>query len=100
MLVALLYGAWEDKYRERVALSLGHSEKNALGSDVFQDICKLRQAIIHNQGKATEDVEHAKIIAWFRHGDEIYISRERAGQLLDEIDYYLTQLCGLHSDVK
>ena len=95
MLVALLYGAWEDRYRERIALSSGRSEKNALGSDLFQDINKLRQAIVHNQGKATEDVEHAKIIRWFRRGDEIYISRERAQQLLDEIDHYVTQLWGL-----
>ncbi len=100
MLVAMLYGAWEDRYREKVALSLGHSEKNALGSDLFQDICKLRRAIVHNQGKATDDVEHAKMIRWFRRGDEIYISRERAQQLLDEIDHYVTQLCGLKSGEK
>jgi len=97
MLVTILYGAWEDKYRERVALSLGHSDKNALGSDLFQDICKLRQAIVHNQGKATNDVERAKIIHWFRRDDEIYISREHARQLLDEIDHYVTRLCGIKS---
>jgi hypothetical protein len=94
MLLALVYGAWEDEYRERVASSLGHSEKNALASDLFQDINKLRQAILHNQGKATEDVEHAKIIPWFRRGDDIFISRERAQKLLDELDRYITQLCG------
>jgi hypothetical protein len=95
MLIAFLYGAWEDNYREKVALQLGHSEKNALSSDLFQDVCKLRQAIVHNQGKATEDVERAKVIRWFRRGDQIYICRERAQMLLDEIDYYVTQLCGL-----
>src|SRR5258706_4576392 len=89
MLVALLYGAWEDGYRGRIAMSLGHSVKNALGSDLFQDICKLRQAIVHNHGRATEDVERAKIIRWFRQGDEICISRERARQLLDELDHYV-----------
>jgi hypothetical protein len=100
MLLALLYGAWEDRYREKVALCLGYSHKNALGSDLFQDINKLRQAILHNQGKATEDVEHAKIICWFRRGDEIYLSRERARQLLAHIDHYVTQLCGIQSNEK
>jgi hypothetical protein len=98
MLVALLYGAWEDRYRESIASSIGHSKKNALRSDLFQDINKLRQAILHNQGKATQDVENAKIIRWFRRGEEIFISHERAQQLLDEIDHYVTQLCGYQPD--
>ena len=100
MLVALLYGAWEDRYRKRVALSLGYPGKNALRSDLFWDINKLRQAILHNGGRATEDVEQAKIIRWFRRGDEIFISRERAQQLLDEIDHYVTQLCGIPPEEK
>jgi hypothetical protein len=100
MLVALWYGAWEDRYRERVASSLGHLAKNALGSDLFQDINTLRQATLHNQGKATKDVERAKIIRWFRQGDEIFISREHAHQLLHAIDHYVTQLCGLQPDEK
>jgi len=98
MLLALLYGAWEERYREKVASSLGHSDKNVLRSDLFQDINKLRQAILHNEGKATADVERAKIIRWFRRGDDIFISRERVQQLLDEIDHYVTQLCGIRPD--
>jgi hypothetical protein len=95
MLVALLYAAWEDEYRGRVASCLGHSKKNALGSDLFKDINNLRQAILHHQGKATAAVERAKTIRWFRRGDIIFISRERANQLLHEIDDYITQLCGI-----
>lgn len=98
MLVALLYGAWEDRYRERVASSLGHPDKNGLKSDLFQDLNKLRQAILHNQGKATEDVEKAKVIQWFRRDEDIFISRERARQLVVEIDHYVTQLCGIKCD--
>jgi hypothetical protein len=95
MLVALLYGAWEDEYRGRVASCLGHSKKDALGSDLFKDINSLRQAILHNRGKATEAVQRAKTIRWFQRGDHILISRERANQLLHEIDDYITQLCGI-----
>ena len=61
MMVALLYGAWEDNYREKVALSLGHSKKNELKSELFQDINKLRQAIQHNSGKATKEVEMSRL---------------------------------------
>lgn len=100
MLVSLLYGAWEDVYRKRVASCLRHSKKNALGSDLFQDINKLRQAILHHHGKATEEVERANIIRWFRRGDDIFISPERARQLLDEIDHYVTQLCGIQPNEK
>ena len=98
MLIAFLYGAWEDRYRERVASSLGHLNKNGLKSDLFQDINKLRQAILHNQGKATEGVEKAKVIHWFRGDEDVFITRERAKQLLDEIDHYVTQLCGIQRD--
>jgi hypothetical protein len=97
MMVALLYGAWEDNYRQKVASSLGHSDKNALKSDLFQDIAKLRQAILHNQGEATEEAERAKVLHWFQRGDEIYISPDRTRQLLDEIDAYVTELYGIQS---
>ena len=95
MVVAQLYSAWEDKCRALIASNLGLPKKNALASDLFYDLNKLRQAIIHNQGKATLEVERAKVIRWFRCGDEIFISRERVQQLLDEIDRYVTGLCGL-----
>jgi hypothetical protein len=95
MLVAMLYGAWEDNYREKVALILGHANKDGLKSDLFQDISKLRHAIVHNQGIATEEVQNAKIIPLFRRGDEIYFSPDHAHQLLNHIDYYISGLCGL-----
>ena len=100
MMVALLYGYWEDKYRQKISLSLGHSKKNDLQSDLFGDIAKLRHAIIHNQGKATEDVAHAKVIRWFQRGDEIFISRDQTCQLLDEIDHYVSKLCGIQGSDK
>ena len=60
MMLTLLYGAWEDAYRLRFSLALGHANKNALASDLFGDVAKMRNAIIHNGGIATKDVERAK----------------------------------------
>ncbi len=93
MMVALLYGAWEDKYRQEAAFALGHSDKNELKSELFSDVAKLRHAIVHNNGKATKEVGRAKVIKWFQENDEIFISRVQARNLLEEIDHFITQLC-------
>jgi hypothetical protein len=95
MMVALLYGSWEDKYREAFALALGHSKKDDLQSDLFGDLRKLRIAIIHNHGIATQDVESGKILRWFRRGDSMFISHEHVDRLFDHLDAYVTQLCGI-----
>lgn len=95
MMVALLYGSWEDKCREKFALALGHSKKSDLQADVFGDLCKLRNAIVHNHGIATQDVESAKVLRWFRRGDSMFISHEHVDRLFDHLDACITQLCGI-----
>jgi len=97
MMIAQLFASWEDRYRERFALALGHSKKNALQSDLFGDLCKIRNAAIHNQGIATQAVEDATILRWFRRGDLMFISSEHVDFLFDQIDLYITQLCGIQA---
>ena len=98
MMIALLYGAWEDHYRKEIALALGYSQKDDLKSDLFGDIAALRHAIVHNQGTATMNVQNSKIIPWFRHGDDIYFTNTRICQLFDEVDHFVTGLCGIQTD--
>ena len=45
--VTLLYAAWEDRHRQRIATELGLESKNCITSDVFRDLMLYRRAIIH-----------------------------------------------------
>jgi hypothetical protein len=95
MMVALLFGYWEDEYREKFALALGYTNKNDIKDDLFGDLCKLRNAVIHNRGIATKEVENAKILRWFKRQEQMFISSEHVDFLLDQIDAYATRLCGI-----
>jgi hypothetical protein len=66
MLITLIYGAWEDKYREQLAEALGYAEKNRVKHDLFYDLAKLRHAVVHNGGIATSEVEEARVLKWFK----------------------------------
>jgi len=99
MMVALLYGAWEDVYRLKLAVALGHSKKDALQSDLFGDLAQLRHAIVHHAGIATTDVEQAKILKWFRHGEMMFITSAQVDALYNSIDSYITELCGIPQEL-
>jgi hypothetical protein len=98
MMVALLYGAWEDVYRRKLAVALGYSEKNLLQSDLFGDLAHLRHAIVHCAGIATEKVERSKVLKWFRRGELMFITSAQVDALYHAIDYYITELCGIPKD--
>jgi hypothetical protein len=98
MMIALLYGAWEDEYRSRFATALGHGSKNDVKSDLFGDVAQLRHAIVHHGGIATEEVERALILKWFRRGELIFITSAQVNWLYHEIDSYITTLCGIPPD--
>jgi hypothetical protein len=95
MAITLLYSSWEDMFREKLALALGRPDKNALKADLFGDLGGLRHAIVHNLGVATERVEAAKVLRWFHRGQTIFISAEHVDYLFDQIDAYITHLCGI-----
>lgn len=99
MMTALLYGAWEDVYRLKLAVALGHSEKNALQSDLFDDLRQLRHAIVHHAGIATEKVERSKTLRWFRHGELIFITSAQVDALYHAIDNYIAELCGIPQEL-
>jgi hypothetical protein len=93
MVITLLYGSWEDNYREKLAIKLGHKSKRDLRHDLFGDLGQLRHAVLHHNGVATRDFENAKVLKWFRRGETIFISYDHADFLLDQIDSYVSQLC-------
>jgi hypothetical protein len=100
MMVALLYGAWEDVYRLKFALALGHSEKNAVQSELFRDLAKIRHAIVHNAGIATEAVEQSQKLIWFQRGDLMFSTTIHVDNLYHDIDCYITELCSIPKEFR
>jgi len=95
MVVTLLYGSWEDEYREKIARHLGYADKSDLKQDLFGDLAQLRHAILHNGGVATSKVVEAKVLRWFSTEETIFISQRHADFRWHEIDLCITKLCGI-----
>lgn len=95
MLIALLYGAWEDQYREQIATAKGLS-KNVLKDDLFGDLRLFRIAVIHNAGIGTSDLTRLKKLKWFKPGDRVHLTIEMAYVLYREVDLSIGRICGLN----
>ena len=66
--VVLLVTSWEDRHRALIARDCGLNKKDDLKSDVFYDLNKCRQAIVHAGGSLRKS---PKAIRLFRRGDAL-----------------------------
>ncbi len=89
MLLVNIFQHWDERYRKLIATELGLNQMNDLKIDFFGDIRFLRQAIIHNKGIATSDMEKCKILKWFKHNERINISYEN---IMFIKNYIITEL--------
>ena len=87
--IALAYAMWEDQYRRKIAEECGMADKNEIKSDVFQDLNKYRQAILHRGG--TLDRE-PKIIRFFKKGDPVSFTSDHMHELFSILIDELNQI--------
>ncbi|MGB5782982.1 MAG: hypothetical protein WBM42_13985 [Eudoraea sp.] len=59
--LASMYQLWEDKYRGKIASSIGLT-KNDVKSELFGEIGKIRHAIVHNNFEPTQEIKNLKIL--------------------------------------
>ena len=69
-IIALTYAVWEERYRERIACECGLTKKG-VQSDVFHDLNKYRQAILHAGGRLDAK---PKVLTFFKLGDEVLLT--------------------------
>ena len=85
--VALTYAIWEDQYRSKIACECGLANKNEVKSDIFYDLNRYRQAILHAGGVL---VGKPKVIHLFKPGDEVLLTDDHMYQifshLIDELN--------------
>ena len=75
--IVFMVASWEDSYRTRIAKELGLA-KNALKSDVFYDLNKYRQAILHAGGTLRTEPRALRL---FRKGDQVALTHEYMHQV-------------------
>ena len=93
--IVLVVASWEDNYRHRIAKEAGLRHKNDLKSDVFYDLNKYRQAILH--AGSTLRVE-PRALSIFRKGEQVALTSEHMGQvfrtIVDELNRMGEELHG------
>lgn len=77
-----LFHYWEDRYRPLFAEALT-VKKNEIQVPLFGDIRRYRQAIIHNHGEATAELETCNVLRWFTRGQQIMLSRDMFEEIID-----------------
>ncbi len=80
--IALAYAIWEDRYRNRIAKECNLAHKNEMKSDVFYDLNKYRQAILHGNGKLDKE---PKVIRFFKKGDVVSLSDNQMNELFSTL---------------
>lgn len=95
--IVFLCSYWEDRYRAEIASAAGLKSKNDLRSEVFHDINKLRQGIIHAGAKLDRKlttINHISI------GDKINFSGKEFRALFEavfeELNNIARNVCGDH----
>ena len=85
-ILVLVVASWEDCHRRLIACECG-IDKNDVKSDVFHDLNKYRQAILHAGGRLDSK---PKALHLFRKGDEIVLSASQMDaifrDLIDELN--------------
>ncbi len=71
--IVLVVASWEDRYRKRIADECGLL-KNDITSDLFRDLNRYRQAILHAGGRLNGK---PKVLPFFRQGDKIALTNDQ-----------------------
>ena len=91
-IVVLLVASWEDGYRARIAKECGIG-KNSLESDVFHDLNKYRQAILHAGGKLQVE---PKEIDFFAKGDIVELTENHMDSIFRLVVHDLNRIGQAH----
>ena len=86
--IVLLVASWEDRHRKLIAQECS-LQKNDLESDLFHDLNRYRQAIVHRGGRLRND---PKMIRFFNKGERVDLAGEHMGSIfrmvVDELNRF------------
>lgn len=87
--IAMTYALWEDQYRQRIAYECKLENKNQIESDVFRDMNRYRQAVLHAGGRL---VGSPTVIKFFKQGEEVLLTDDHMYQLFSILTDELNRL--------
>lgn len=76
-----IYTFWEDRTRREIAKALGLDSSGVL-SDLFGDIAKMRNVILHAGGVMDERARTLKVLKWFSPGETVLVDRDKLHQMI------------------
>ena len=87
--ITIAYSYWEDRYRSMIADECGFAHKNDIQSEVFTDLNKYRQSILHAGGVLQRE---PSVIRLFSRGDMISLEKDHMHDLFTMMVNGLNQL--------
>ena len=87
-ILVLVVATWEDRCRELIARECNKA-KNDIKSDVFHDLNKYRQGILHVDNRLDEK---PKVLPYLNVGDEISLTSEQMDSIFRELINELNRL--------
>ena len=87
--ISLTYALWEEEYRSVIAQECGLACKNRVESDVFQDLNRYRQAILH-QGARLD--KNPSTMCFFSKGDRVAFTEDQMHRLFARLIEELNRL--------
>lgn len=79
-----IYSHWEDRTRGDIAKTL-EIDKNNVQSDMFGDIAKMRNAVLHAGGVMDGRARSLKVLKWYQPGDKVLVTRDRLHEVIEHI---------------
>ncbi|ASO04597.1 hypothetical protein [Arenibacter algicola] len=80
-----LYQLWEDKYRDEIARHR-KIKKNGVMNDLFGEIRKIRQAIVHNNFGYTSELNKLKILDFVINGNKLNLNSATMSKIFLMLD--------------
>ena len=74
----MTYALWEEEYRPEIAIECGLTSKDDVKSDVFHDLNKYRQAILHVSGRLDRE---PSVIHFFSEGEVVSLTKDHMHDL-------------------
>lgn len=69
--------------------------KDHVKFDVWGDICKIRNSIVHNNGIANNDIDRCKILKWFSSGDRIELDYQKMNYMFRILGIFRNSLSSM-----
>ena len=92
MLISSIFNLWKDEYRPKIA-SYNGVNNSVVSIPAFEDLCHLRDSIVHHDGEAKKEVKNATVFPWFAKGQTIVFTNDQIRTIKNHLNDNLRNEC-------